>query len=142
MTEFRKKLFRGAKVEDLIHDLDYLSGSCERTAVASDDPLKRRFFEGMAVAYYLVSQKLKGKFEYVEEDVVDHLYDGMKEAERNQATAAHTDNAPSSRRVCSFCGRDESEVGPLAPGPKVAICDSCAGFAREVIGHIREQTAK
>ncbi|MCL6443825.1 MAG: ClpX C4-type zinc finger protein [Alicyclobacillus sp.] len=136
MTEFRKKLFRGAKVEDLIHDLDYLSQSCEQTAINADDPLKRRFYEGMSVAYYLVLQKLKGRFEYVEEEVVAQLYAGMEQAVELQASAAGSPSARSgSRRVCSFCWRDEREVGVLAPGPGVAICESCAEFAKEVIEH-------
>lgn len=136
MTEFRKKLFRGAKVEDLIHDLDDLSQSCERTAVQADDPLKRRFYEGMSVAYYLVSQKLKGRFEYMEEEVVDHLYTGVQRAEELQASAEGARRMQGrSRRVCSFCGRDTQEVGPLAPGPGVAICGPCAEFAKEVIDH-------
>jgi hypothetical protein len=138
VTEFRKKLFRGAKVEDLIHDLDYLSRSCEQTALAADDPLKRRFYEGMSVAYYMVTQKLKGRFEYVEEDVVNQLYAGVE-----QVSARHLpSNGPGptqagSPRVCSFCGRDEREVGPLAPGPGVAICGQCADFAKEIIEHGR-----
>ncbi|SFU59251.1 ClpX C4-type zinc finger protein [Alicyclobacillus macrosporangiidus] len=135
MTEFRKKLFRGAKVEDLIHDLDDLSQSCERTAIQADDPLKRRFYEGMSVAYYLVSQKLKGRFEYVEEEVVNHLYTGMQRAEALRASAEQAQRTPAGGRVCSFCGRGMDEVGPLAPGPGVAICGPCAEFAKEVIAH-------
>ncbi|MBX5437440.1 MAG: ClpX C4-type zinc finger protein [Alicyclobacillaceae bacterium] len=138
MTEFRKKLFRGAKVEDLIHNLDYLAQSCEQTAIKTDDPMKRRFYEGMSVAYYLVAQKLKGRFEYVEEKVVSRLYSGMEQAgELHACVTEPRSGSAGSRRVCSFCCREEHEVGPLAPGPGVAICEQCAEFAKEVIEHGR-----
>jgi ClpX C4-type zinc finger len=133
-----RKLFRGAKVEDLIHDLDYLSRSCEQTALAADDPMKRRFYEGLSVAYYMVAQKLKGRFEYVEEDVVNQLYTGRQQVSARDLSGVWPGlNQLGPHRLCSFCGRDEREVGPLAPGPRVTICGQCAEFAREVIEHAR-----
>lgn len=37
------------------------------------------------------------------------------------------------KRHCSFCGRDESEVGMLISGLKADICDSCAQQAYEIV---------
>jgi len=40
------------------------------------------------------------------------------------------------RLVCSFCRRDETEVGKLVAGPKVYICDRCVSAASEIMaGH-------
>lgn len=35
---------------------------------------------------------------------------------------------------CTFCKRKKAEVGRLIAGPSVFICDSCVGFAVEVVG--------
>ena len=37
------------------------------------------------------------------------------------------------KRVCSFCGRDESEVGLLISGIHGFICDDCAEQAHEIV---------
>jgi hypothetical protein len=34
---------------------------------------------------------------------------------------------------CSFCGRSEKEVARLIGGPKVYICDGCAGTCSKIL---------
>ena len=137
MNDFRKKLFRGAKIEDLIVDVDALVANCEETARRADDLGKRRFYEGMAVAYQILSQKLKGKFEYLEEDVVQHLYTGVQRAADTgisaQTLSERREKIGGAVRKCSFCGRGQGEGVHVVPGPGVAICGECVDFARSVM---------
>lgn len=138
MSDFRKKLFRGAKIEDLIVDLDLLVGNCEETAIHAGDVGRQRFYEGMAVAYRTVSQKLKGQFEYMETAVLDHVYQGI---ERFSAPSASPQSQfpmrgerdGGQRRECSFCGNAPEGDVRLVPGPGVAICGECVDFAKDII---------
>ena len=34
---------------------------------------------------------------------------------------------------CSFCGKDQNEVGKLIAGPKVYICDECVDLCNDII---------
>jgi len=35
--------------------------------------------------------------------------------------------------LCSFCGKDETQVSKLVAGPKVYICDACVATARQIM---------
>ena len=43
------------------------------------------------------------------------------------------------KKKCSFCGRDESEVGFLLTGLNGNICDECAERAYEYVQQIEQQ---
>jgi ClpX C4-type zinc finger len=131
--DFRKKTFRGAKIEDLIMELEKLSSLCEEKSKSSEQLERQRFYEGMAVAYTTIIVKLKGDFDYIEPKVIEELYSSLEKTSmpNNQDTTQHPE-------VCSFCHRSRDEVGELALGPGVAICSECLQFGSEVI---KAQTA-
>ncbi len=35
--------------------------------------------------------------------------------------------------ICSFCGKDQEEVGKLIAGPDVFICDECIELCNEIV---------
>jgi hypothetical protein len=126
-SRFSKKTFRGAKIEDIIIELEKLSQLCEQKINTSDQLERQRFYEGMAIAYTTVVLKLKGEFDYIDPQVIDHLYNGVvKTGTKLTAETSHVD-------ICSFCGRGKDEVGKLALGPGVSICGDCLKFGEEVI---------
>jgi ATP-dependent Clp protease ATP-binding subunit ClpX len=43
---------------------------------------------------------------------------------------------------CSFCGKNQSEVRKLIPGPAVYICDECIQLCSEIIEEKSEKDAK
>ncbi|ALS26240.1 ClpX C4-type zinc finger domain-containing protein [Paenibacillus sp. 32O-W] len=124
--DFRKKLFRGAKIEDVIMELEKLSQLCEEKTKNSQSLERQRFYEGMAIAYTTVALKLKGEFDYIEPKVIDELYHAV---EKNLTNTVHTEHVD----TCSFCRRSKDEVGELALGPGVSICGECLKFGEEVI---------
>ncbi|WP_192800092.1 ClpX C4-type zinc finger protein [Priestia endophytica] len=126
--DFRKKTFRGAKIEDMILELENLSALCEEKSQQSKEMGKQRFYEGMAVAYTTLIVKLKGEFDYIEPAVIDELYKAMKKTSQ-QSEQTKTDAS----ETCSFCQRSKEEVGELAMGPGVSICKSCLEFGVEVL---------
>ncbi|AWB43493.1 hypothetical protein DCC85_04155 [Paenibacillus sp. CAA11] len=126
--DFRKKTFRGAKIEDVILELEKLSDLCEEKAKDSEQLERQRFYEGMAIAYATIGLKLKGEFDYIEKAVIDEMYHAV-ERTSNPNPANPAGNAD----TCSFCGKSKEEVGKLALGPEVAICSGCLEFGAEVI---------
>ena len=124
--DFRKKTFRGAKIEDIILELEKLSSLCEEKSKSSDHLERQRFYEGMAVAYTTIVVKLKGDFDYIEPKVIDQLYESIEKTSIPNNNTQHVD-------ACSFCHRSKSEVGKLALGPGVSICHECLAFGSEVI---------
>ncbi|PAQ13483.1 hypothetical protein CD798_15450 [Bacillaceae bacterium SAOS 7] len=126
--DFRKKTFRGAKIEDVILELEKLSSLCEEKVKNSDVLDRQRFYEGMAIAYTTVALKLKGEFDYIEATVIDELYNAVENTlhPKNTQKTEHVE-------VCSFCRRSKEEVGELAMGPGVSICRECLQFGTEVI---------
>ena len=48
-------------------------------------------------------------------------------------------NQMKDKKKCSFCGRDESEVGFLLTGLNGNICDECAERAYEYVQQIEQQ---
>lgn len=126
--EFRKKMFRGAKIEDTILELEKLSLLCESYMDKSESIERQRFYEGMAIAYTTVALKLKGEFDYIDQDVIGHLYQAAANNNpQDQSAPAHTGS-------CSFCNRGKDEVGQLALGPGVSICGDCLEFGKQVVG--------
>ncbi|GAK14525.1 ClpX C4-type zinc finger protein [Geomicrobium sp. JCM 19039] len=125
---FRKKTFRGAKIEDLILELEKLSSLCEEKSNRSDQIQSQRFYEGMAIAYTTIAVKLKGDFDYIEPKVIDELYNAIDKTS-NQSNKSTTEQVLS----CSFCNKDRDEVGELVLGPGVSICGQCLEFGVEVI---------
>jgi hypothetical protein len=128
--EFRKKTFRGAKIEDIILELEKLSQICEEKVTKSKQLERQRFYEGMAIAYTTVALKLKGEFDYIEQEVIDHLYNAVEKNETNRANGTTSTNHI---EICSFCRRGKDEVGELAMGPGVSICADCLKFGVEVL---------
>lgn len=126
--DFRKKTFRGAKIEDLLMELEKLSSLCEEKSKSSEQLERQRFYEGMAVAYTTIAVKLKGDFDYIEPKVIDELYSSLEKTSMPNSQAKQ--HQP---EVCSFCHRSREEVGELALGPGVAICSECLEFGSEVI---------
>ncbi|UQZ35182.1 hypothetical protein C2I18_17625 [Paenibacillus sp. PK3_47] len=127
MEDFRKKNFRGAKIEDMILELEKLSSLCEEKANSSDQLERQRFYEGMATAYTTITVKLKGDFDYIEPKVIDELYSSVEKVSPDHASSAqHLES-------CSFCRKSKEEVGALAMGPGVSICSECLEFGAEVI---------
>lgn len=45
------------------------------------------------------------------------------------------------RLVCSFCGKNASEVSKLVAGPKVYICDLCVAIASRIMSGSGATTA-
>lgn len=126
--DFRKKMFRGAKIEDVILELEKLSSLCEEKSKSSDQLERQRFYEGMAIAYTTIVVKLKGTFDYIEPKIIDELYNNL---EKNSKPIK--DNNVKHTGDCSFCGRSKEDVGELALGPGVSICSECLEFGAEVI---------
>ena len=126
--DFRKKTFRGAKIEDIILELEKLSALCEEKSSSSGPLERQRFYEGMAIAYTTIAVKLKGDFDYIEPKVIDELYNALEKTS-NLSNTVKTQH----HLACSFCQRSKEEVGQLAMGPGVAICSECLVFGSEVI---------
>lgn len=124
--DFRKKTFRGAKIEDVILELEKLSQLCEVKTKDSQQLERQRFYEGMAIAYTTIALKLKGEFDYIESKVIDELYNAVEKTHDSTIHPEHVDS-------CSFCRRSKEEVGELAVGPGVSICRECLKFGEEVI---------
>ncbi|MCU9614524.1 ClpX C4-type zinc finger protein [Caldibacillus lycopersici] len=126
--EFRKKTFRGAKIEDIILELEKLSELCEEKSKGSDHLERQRFYEGMAIAYTTIAVKLKGDFDYIEPEVIDELYNALEKTSNPNSM-----NNTAHGATCSFCHKSKEEVGELAIGPGAAICKGCLEFGLEVI---------
>lgn len=126
--DFRKKMFRGAKIEDVIIELEKLSSLCDEKSKSSDKLERQRFYEGMAIAYTTIAVKLKGDFDYIEPKVIDVLYDALEKNSKPNSM-----NKTEHVEICSFCRRSREEVGELAMGPGVSICGECLEFGAEVI---------
>ncbi|MDF1509876.1 ClpX C4-type zinc finger protein [Robertmurraya sp. DFI.2.37] len=131
--DFRKKTFRGAKVEDIILELEKLSSLCDEKSRNSEELTRQRFYEGMAIAYTTIAVKMKNDFDYIEPKLIDELYDALEKNSMPNSSSdlSHIDN-------CSFCGRSKLEVGELALGPGVSICKECLEFGSEVISSTKE----
>ena len=126
--DFRKKTFRGAKIEDVILELEKLSSLCEEKSKGCEQLERQRFYEGMAIAYTTIAVKLKGDFDYIEPKVIDELYNSLEKTS-NYKNIITTEQITS----CSFCRKSKEEVGELAMGPGVSICSNCLEFGAEVI---------
>lgn len=126
--DFRKKTFRGAKIEDVILELEKLSLLCEEKSKSSEQLERQRFYEGMAIAYTTIVVKLKGDFDYIEPKVIHELYNAL-EITSNPKSISNKEQVS----TCSFCRRSKEEVGELAMGPGVSICIQCLEFGTEVI---------
>jgi hypothetical protein len=125
-SDFQKNTFRGAKIEDVILEVEKLIQLCEEKTRNSQSLERQRFYEGMAVAYTTIALKLKGEVAYIEPKVMDELYHAAEKADPDSVQTAHV-------MTCSFCGRSKEEVGELALGPGVSICRECLTFAEEVL---------
>lgn len=126
--DFRKKTFRGAKIEDVILELEKLSTLCEEKSQNSSQLERQRFYEGMAIAYTTIAVKLKGNFDYIEPELIEGMYDNIE-----KTSIPNKANSREYVTVCSFCRRGKEEVGEMAMGPGVSICKECLEFGAEVI---------
>ncbi|MBP1991108.1 ClpX C4-type zinc finger protein [Paenibacillus eucommiae] len=147
MTEdFRKKNFRGAKIEDMIDYLEAMIQDSEKHIVKTDDPLRQRFFEGMTIAYTMIAMKLKNDFDYKEftdKNVSEHIYQAVIQMDMKEGLQAYTAEATTgaiaaeinadAARSCSFCSKTEDEVQKLVHGPNVAICNHCLDFGKQLL---------
>ena len=118
--EFRKKTFRGAKIEDLIFELEKLSLICEEKYKSSEQLERQCFFEGMALAYATIGLKL-------EPFVINELYNAAGKT-FSKDEAHQTEHV----KVCFFV-KEVEEVGEVAMGPGVSICGECLELGSEVI---------
>ncbi|EZP76979.1 hypothetical protein H839_10293 [Parageobacillus genomosp. 1] len=91
-----------------------------------EDKERQRFYEGMAVASKLAAMKLKGEFEYIDEEFIHHVYENMKTL-INDTFSASKENT---KERCSFCLREKNR---LARGPFASICEDCLQFGLQVI---------
>jgi hypothetical protein len=91
-----------------------------------EDKERQRFYEGMAVASKLAAMKLKGEFEYIDEEFIHHVYENMKTL-INDTFSASKENT---KERCSFCLREKNR---LARGPYASICEDCLQFGLQVI---------
>lgn len=125
--DFRKKTFRGAKIEDVILELEKLSLLSEEKSKSSEQLERQRFYEGMATAYTTIAEKLKGDFDYIKPQVIDDLYNSLEKTSNEKNISTEKGSS------CSFCRRPKEEVGELVNGPGVSICNSCLEFGAEII---------
>ncbi|MED4271666.1 hypothetical protein P9199_16375 [Geobacillus stearothermophilus] len=100
-------------------------------AEQSEEEARRRFYEGMAVAAKLVALRWEGKCAYIDDDLVDNVYEAiavfsLEKLEEELTGETQTD----SNGRCSFCLKEKPR---LAKGPLAAICDDCLQFGLQVI---------
>lgn len=93
-----------------------------------EDKKRQRFYEGMAVASKLAAMKLKGEFEYIDEELIHHLYESMKRLSVVEINDSVAKENPKER--CSFC---LCEKNRLARGPFASICEDYLQFGLQVI---------
>ncbi|KPD01054.1 hypothetical protein LR69_00835 [Geobacillus sp. BCO2] len=100
-------------------------------AEQSEEEARRRFYEGMAVAAKLVALRWEGKCAYIDDDLVDNVYEAIAvfSLEKLEEELMDETQADSSER-CSFCLKEKPR---LAKGPLAAICDDCLQFGLRVI---------
>jgi len=125
--------FRGAKIDDVILELEKLSSLCEEKSQICNQLESQRFHEGMAIAYKTIAIKLKGDFDYIDPKVIDELYNALERNSLPNDNNNTSNNNKARLEICSFCSKSKEEVGMLAMGPGVSICSGCLEFGTEVI---------
>ncbi|NUK29482.1 hypothetical protein HT574_05035 [Parageobacillus sp. VR-IP] len=105
--------------------LEQFSGDMMAAVENGEDKEKQRFYEGMAVASKLAAMKLKGEFEYIDEEFIHHVYENMAEIDDTFSTAQENTN-----ERCSFCLQQKAQ---LARGPFASIYEDCLQFGLQVI---------
>ncbi|WNS78895.1 ClpX C4-type zinc finger protein [Domibacillus sp. DTU_2020_1001157_1_SI_ALB_TIR_016] len=123
----RMNRFQGTEVKATVEGLQMLQQLCEDEAAKSEVPERKSFYEGMALAYSTIEQKVKGHAEYIQPEFIERLFDAMNKVE-NTPSAKHDYT-----ETCSFCEKSRNEVDALALGPGVSICIECLDFGKEVI---------
>ena len=68
LDNYRKKMFRGAKIEDCILEFENNERQAKIRKEEVKDKCEKRFYEGLSLAYRLVSQKLRWEFDYKKEE--------------------------------------------------------------------------
>ncbi|TKG97592.1 hypothetical protein FC682_27080, partial [Peribacillus simplex] len=63
MSDYRKKMFRGAKIEDCILDFIDMEKELSRTLETADEQ-ERQLLLGMSKAYRLIVNRLVREFDY------------------------------------------------------------------------------
>lgn len=100
-------------------------------AEQSEEEARRRFYEGMAVAAKLVALRWEGKCAYIDDDLVDNVYEAIAVFSLEKLEEELTDETQTdSNERCSFCLKEKPR---LAQGPLAAICDDCLQFGLQVI---------
>lgn len=61
--EYRKRMFRGAKIEDCILDFENMRKISEQKAQTSTDEFRKRLYDGMAITYQTVVSRLCNDFD-------------------------------------------------------------------------------
>jgi ATP-dependent Clp protease ATP-binding subunit ClpX len=64
----------------------------------------------------------------------------MKDAERNKR--GEMSEKKQENLYCSFCGKNQKEVGKLIAGPAAYICNECVQLCHEIITEENEATDK
>lgn len=97
MDDYRKRLFRGAKVEDCILFFEENARKAGEHKNEASDDYEKGFWEGNRLAYQAAAQKLRWDFDYKKDEweqeitkKVHHLIeaiDRMEQSARDQASA-------------------------------------------------------
>ncbi|MFT8872940.1 MAG: hypothetical protein ABF868_11760 [Sporolactobacillus sp.] len=67
-NDYRKKVFRGAKIEDCILLFEKNEKQAKAQKEDTKDKGEKRFFEGLALAYKFASQTLRWEFDYKKDE--------------------------------------------------------------------------
>lgn len=62
--DYRKRTFRGAKIEDCILDFENMRKTAEKQSRTTTDEFRKRLYDGMAISYQTVVNRLLNDFNY------------------------------------------------------------------------------
>ncbi|WP_311315971.1 hypothetical protein [Niallia sp. MER 6] len=74
----QEEFITGAKLEEIMLELEQLSSLCEEKSKSCTLLESQRFYEGMAIAYTTVVIKLKSDFDYIDTKVINELYNALE----------------------------------------------------------------
>lgn len=98
MEDYRKKMFRGAKIEDCIMEFQNRHQRAREQMNEAAEPGEKRFFEGIALAYQMAAQKLRWEFDYKkeewEQEITQKIETVIREIERCEEAARTAQSAP------------------------------------------------
>jgi hypothetical protein len=98
MGDYRKRLFRGAKVEDCILFFEENALKAKERKIEASDDYEKGFWEGNRLAYQMAAQKLRWDFDYKTEEweqgIIKKVEELIKQIERmEQSSRDQTDTS-------------------------------------------------